>query len=100
MTTPHKHDKKGIACNHVVRRKRPVMIVSYDEDGLWQFMCGKVDHTKAKPAKKVCAACTFEAHAPGIATEDIPPGHIAERQTKTTWTVRALTQAEKDEIEG
>ncbi len=100
MTADHKHDKNAIACNHVVRRKRPVMIVSYDGDGLWQFMCGKADHTKAKQAKKVCAACMFETHAPGITPEEIPAGHIAERQTKTSWTVRALTDAEKNEIEG
>ena len=95
----HTHDKKGIACNHVVRRKRPVMIVSLDSDGLWQFMCGKSDHTKAKQAKKVCAACMFDTHAPGLTPDQLAPGQIAERQTKTTWTVRDLTAQERAEIE-
>jgi|GEM_PF-2242463 len=98
MTEPHKHDKAAVACNHVVRRKRPVMLIAQDADGVWQFMCGKSDHTKAKQAKRTCKTCIFEAQAPGITEDEIPKGHIAERQSKTTWTVRALTQEEQDQV--
>ena len=99
MAADHTHDKRGIACNHVVRRKRPVMLVAHDADGLVQFMCGKDDHSKAKQAKKVCAACSFQNLTPGLAAEDLEPGQIAERQSKTVWTVRALSEEENGQIE-
>lgn len=95
----HTHDKRGFACNHVVRKKRPAMIVARGTDGSWQFMCGKDDHTKQKQAKRVCILCAFEDYAPGLAMEDVPEGHIAERKTKTTWEVRALTDEERSDIE-
>lgn len=28
-------------CCHVVNEHRPILYVSHDEDGLWQFLCGK-----------------------------------------------------------
>ena len=98
-TSPHSHDKRGIACNHVVRRKRPVMLVAQDADGLVQFMCGKDDHAKAKQAKKVCAACSFEALTPGLTAEDVPLGSIAERRSKTVWDVREMSAEERGQIE-
>ena len=99
MTADHSHDKLGIACNHVTRRKRPVMLVARDADGLWQFMCGKDDHTKAKQAKKVCAVCTLQTFAPGLDADALSPGQIADRTSRTVWDIREMTAEETDQIE-
>lgn len=34
-------------CDHVFARKRPILYVTHDEDGYWQFLCGHTDHTEA-----------------------------------------------------
>lgn len=37
------HDKPNtasITCIHVLNRERPVLHVTHDEDGYWQFLCG------------------------------------------------------------
>jgi len=34
-------------CDHVLNRERPILHVTRDEDGDWQFMCGQNDHTEA-----------------------------------------------------
>ncbi len=99
MTSSHTHNKAGIACSHVVRRKRPLMLIAHDASGVWQFMCGKSDHTRQKQAKKVCTTCAIEDYAPGITADEIPPGHMAERRTKTTWEVRPMTAEEVGEID-
>ena len=58
-TNGHVHDRRGFACNHVVRRKRPVRIVAHGADGSWQFMCGK-DTTpgRSRPNASASPACS------------------------------------------
>jgi hypothetical protein len=34
-------------CDHVLNRERPILYVSHDKDGEWQFLCGESDHTEA-----------------------------------------------------
>lgn len=97
MTNTHKHDKSGIACNHVMRRKRPLTVIAHDADGIWQFMCGKDDHTKQKQAKKVCAACMFEKIVKGLMQDEVAPDHIAEKGDDG-WKVRPLNEEELNDI--
>ena len=33
-----------IVCNHVLNKEEPITYISHDEDGMWQFLCGK-EHT-------------------------------------------------------
>ena len=93
----HTHDKMGLICNHVIRKKRPLRIVAQDENGIWQFMCGKDDHAKAKQAKPTCVACAFETFAPTLARDDVPAGSIAER-SKEGWTIREMNAEELSAI--
>ena len=99
MSTKSASDKNGFACNHVVRKKRPVMLVAHGADGSWQFMCGKEDHTRQKQAKRVSLSQMFEGLTPGLAQEDVAPGQIAERKSRTVWEVRDLTEEERSDIE-
>lgn len=97
MTSRHVHDKNGIACNHVMRGKRPLVMIAHDRDGIWQFMCGKDDHSKQKQAKKVCAACMFTKVVKGIEQTGISAGQIAERGADG-WAVRDLNEKESAQI--
>lgn len=93
----HKHDKLGLACNHVVRGKRPLRMIAQDENGIWQFMCGKDDHSSAKQAKKICVTCMF-GKVKSIERDAIPKGHIAERGADG-WEVRAMNSEELAQID-
>ena len=33
-----------IVCNHVLNKEEPITYITHDEDGMWQFLCGK-EHT-------------------------------------------------------
>ena len=33
-----------IVCSHVLNKEEPITYISHDEDGMWQFLCGK-EHT-------------------------------------------------------
>jgi hypothetical protein len=33
-------------CNHVLDKKRPILYVTHDAEGDWQFLCGEDDHTE------------------------------------------------------
>ena len=92
----HKHDKSGLVCNHVIRGKRPLRMIAQDENGVWQFMCGKDDHSKAKQAKPVCVVCMFDK-VKSIARDAVPAGHIAERSGEG-WQVREMNADEIGQI--
>ena len=34
-------------CDHVLSRQRPILHVTHDNDGYWQFLCGQIDHDMA-----------------------------------------------------
>ena len=34
------------SCTHVTEGKQPILYVTHDGDGFWQFLCGQNDHTK------------------------------------------------------
>jgi hypothetical protein len=35
------------SCDHVVSGQKPILYVSHDAEGDWQFLCGGDDHTEA-----------------------------------------------------
>ncbi|MHA3980049.1 hypothetical protein ACW9UR_20425 [Halovulum sp. GXIMD14794] len=99
MTETHKHDKKGLMCNHVAKGKRPLRMVAHDREGIWQFMCGHEDHSRAKQAKRVCVACIFDKNLRSLTPDQLPPGHIAERDGKgAEWVIRDMTDEELGQI--
>ena len=32
------------SCNHIIDQKKPILYVSHDEEGDWQFLCGIEEH--------------------------------------------------------
>ena len=99
MTSSHKHDKKGLMCNHVAKGKRPLRMVAHDADGVWQFMCGQDDHSRAKQARRICVACTFGKNLRSLTAGQVPAGHVAERDgSGAAWAVREMTAEELGQI--
>lgn len=39
-------EKACFACDHVLDGERPILFVTHDRDGDWQFLCGQNDHTE------------------------------------------------------
>jgi len=37
--------KACFTCDHILKGERPILFVSHDANGDWQFMCGQNDHT-------------------------------------------------------
>jgi hypothetical protein len=37
-------DTACFVCDHVLSRQRPILHVTHDHDGYWQFICGQNDH--------------------------------------------------------
>ena len=42
-----------IVCSHVLNKEEPITYISHDEDGMWQFLCGK-EHTTGEVADMPC----------------------------------------------
>lgn len=34
-------------CAHVLSKQRPILHVTHEEDGFWQFLCGQNDHDES-----------------------------------------------------
>lgn len=96
--TENTKDPSGVACNHVMRGKRPLAVIAHDSDGVWQFMCGKDDHTKQKQAKKVSVSKMFAKVVKGITQDEVAEGQIAERSADG-WAVRDLSGDEQSQID-
>lgn len=37
--------KACFVCEHVFNKSRPILYVTHDSDGDWQFLCGESEHT-------------------------------------------------------
>lgn len=36
----------SFVCNHVLEKTKPILYVTHDSEGDWQFLCGEDDHTE------------------------------------------------------
>jgi hypothetical protein len=69
----------AISTRQVVRDGYPVLRVSHDPDGDWQFLCGTT--TDVKDALAVCLGCAFRRHPSIGALADMPRGWTAWRDS-------------------
>ena len=65
-------------CEHVFSDNLPILYVTHDHDGDWQFLCG-AQHAEAKP-KLVCLGCIVEKDPTLWTLADMPVGWGADRQ--------------------
>lgn len=71
----------AIICCYILEREAPILYVSHDEeDGMWQFLCGKVH--EADEARLVSLNEVFEIDSSIGVLKDMPCGYYAERDTQ------------------
>lgn len=74
-------------CCHVLNENKPILYVSHDEDGYWQFLCGG-KHTK-KDARIVSLADILEIDETISDLAQLDYGEYAESEDETSnWIVR------------
>lgn len=76
-----------ITCCHIMDGTDCIRFVSHDdEDGMWQFLCGREHETE--DARLVSLESIFEIDNSVRELADMPCGHQAERDTKSSiWNV-------------
>lgn len=57
----------------------PILLVTHDEDGYWQLLCGTTNQTE--DARVVCLGGLFERDRSIGALADLPPGWRAWRES-------------------
>jgi hypothetical protein len=63
----------------------PVLLVSHDDDGAWQFLCGTTNETSAARLISLREALALDSGLAKLA--DLPPGWTARRLMPTgPWT--------------
>jgi len=65
-------------CDHVFSENFPILYVTHDHDGDWQFLCGG-QHSNAVP-RLVCLGCMVEKDPTLWTLADMPLGWGADRE--------------------
>jgi hypothetical protein len=94
FTTPEKgnyrfKEPKNTACftcDHVLNNGKPILYVSHDQEGDWQFLCGQNNHTEVN-AKIISLEEVTELDPSVNDLFEMPMGVGAERDSKKDkWT--------------
>ena len=76
-----------IACRHVVQGVRPILRVTHDKDGMWQFLCGDVHEEADARVIALGEAAALDKGVRRIAW--LPKGCCAQRQSQRgLWLVK------------
>lgn len=70
----------AFVCCHVLNGEKPILRVSHDEDGYWQFLCGG-EH-KTEDAKIISLKAAYEIDTSTGGLSDMEYGKTAERKNK------------------
>lgn len=82
-----KPDTACLTCCHVLDKIKPILYVSHDEDGFWQFLCGG-QHTE-DDARIVSLADIIEIDETMIDLAELDYGEYAEAENEVSdWIVR------------
>src|SRR5688572_9260855 len=78
----------AICCTHVLARSHPILRVSHDHDGDWQFLCGNAH--EPSEGRVICMGCAFEIDGTLAAVANLPIGWSADREdTRASWSSEA-----------
>jgi len=69
------------SCNHILDEKKPILYVSHDSEGDWQFLCGESGH-KEENAKIISLKSATELDQSLNDLFEMPKGVGAERKAK------------------
>lgn len=70
-------DVAVITCFHIVKNNAPILYVSHDDDGSWQFLCG--EHHKESDAMIVSLSEIYELDNSIAELSKMSCGYYAER---------------------
>jgi hypothetical protein len=79
---------RGFACRNVWEKHAPILYVSRDSEGDWQFLCGGNEHTSAKEARLIHAIHAFDLFPNLNALRDLGLGESARRESPEESWVR------------
>jgi hypothetical protein len=71
-------DAAAFTTTRVAHEKLPVLVVSHDEEGEWQFLCGTT--TASSDCLVVCLGCAYERDPTLADVSDLPVGWQAQRK--------------------
>lgn len=71
----------SITCCHIIEEKMPILYVSHDEDdGAWQFLCGKNHDVSEARVVSLNEICTLDNSITQLL--HMPCGYVAERKKR------------------
>ena len=74
-------------CTHVLEEGKPILFVSHDEDGYWQFLCGS--NHKVDDARIVSLASILDIDESMSCLAELDYGQYAEvKDSSGEWKVR------------
>lgn len=76
-----------LTCCHILSKEEPVLYVSHDEDGTWQFLCGRTHEANEAKLVSLKSMLILDSSIRDLA--DMPCGCVAERNSKEDhWLIR------------
>lgn len=91
-----KRSAEALTCNHVMIDDEPILYVSHDEDGMWQFLCGRDDDTE-EDALVLSMIQMYDRDKTVGSLADMPCGFFAIReQEDDEWEICEDYNIEKD----
>ena len=81
--------------SRVVEGTHPISLVTHDEDGDWQFLCGTTN--ASEDLRIVCLSCIVDHHPAIVELADLPVGWQAERDGPEMPWHRAKIEHRSDE---
>lgn len=79
-------DTAVITCCHIIEDGEPILYISHDDDGMWQFLCGKTHDTD--DARVVSLLDIFSTDNSVGELCELPQGCCAERDNvNSDWRV-------------
>ncbi|MDE7252068.1 MAG: hypothetical protein K2O32_03920 [Acetatifactor sp.] len=77
-----------IICCHIMEGQAPILYVSHDDDdGMWQFLCGKTH--EISEGRIVSLKYAFDLDNSVSVLKDMPCGYYAERESQNDdWIIR------------
>ena len=79
-------DTACFTCCHVLEEHSPILYVSHDDDGFWQFLCGR-EHTEEE-ARIVSLAYILKLDPSMADLAELDYGEFAEAEDENSdWTV-------------
>jgi hypothetical protein len=92
------HNTAAFTTSRHLRDGQPILFVSHDHEGEWQFLCG--DICDDEECMLICLACAYLRDKTVGELADMPAGWQARRESVDSPWERFPVDEEPDEVEG